>query len=244
MMRTGNITTAIGAGLREYLRTPVLLGVLVVAPAYLIGLFGYLAPDTPAPVSVPGSGRMMIPLGDVLAILGVVLTTALVGGLIGLFVVQSAADGDGRLVIAGFPQISLLIARGSLVGIASATTVLVAIPTVLLSFEPSSVVLLGITGLLTALTYGMIGIAVGSQVDLLAGVWILLFVPLLDVVLFQNPLATETNQLATVLPGHTPMKLAMDAGFGSGIEWMNLIHASGYLAIVTGIATVLYYRKT
>jgi hypothetical protein len=90
----------------------------------------------------------------------------------------------------------------------------------------------------------MIGIAVGSQVDLLAGVWILLFVPLLDVVLFQNPLATEMNQLATVLPGHTPMKLAMDAGFGSGIEWMNLIHASGYLAIVTGIATVLYYRKT
>lgn len=82
-MRTNHVRTAIAAGLREYVRTPVLLALLVVAPVYLVGLFEYAAPDTPIPVDVPNGSQTMAPLADVLTVLGVVFVAAMVGGLVG-----------------------------------------------------------------------------------------------------------------------------------------------------------------
>lgn len=243
-MRTRHIQTAVATGLREYARTPVLIALLLFAPAYLIGLFGYLAPETPTPIDVPSTGQLVVPLADVLTVGGVLVANALVGGLVGLFVVQSATDADGRLVIAGFEPASLLLARGTLVGVAAVATVTVSMAVTLLFFEPASVFMLAISGLLTALTYGMVGIIVGSQVDTLPGVWILLFVPILDVHLFQNPLATETKPIATILPAHSTTNLATDAAFEAGIRLMNLGTAIAYLVVTTVIATALYYRVT
>jgi hypothetical protein len=243
-MRTSHVRTAVVTGLREYARTPVLLAILVVAPAYLVGLFGYAAPDTPVPVDVPNGGQTTAPLADVLTLLGVVLVAAMVSGLVGLFVVQSATDADGRLVIAGFAPTSILLARGTLVGVAASATVAVSMVVALLVFSPVNVLGVAVAGLVTALIYGLIGVIVGTQVDRLAGVWILLFVPLLDVVLFQNPLATEAKTLATILPSHATMRLAVDAGFGTGFAWANLGSAVGYLLVVATISTLFYYRST
>lgn len=243
-MEFGDVRTAITMGVREYIRTPVLLGLLLVLPAYLIGLFGYAGPDTPVPVQIPSAGQTTVPLANVITVLGVVLVTAIVGGLVGLFVVQSATDADNRLIIAGVDPASLLIARGALVLIAAVGAVGVSLGVTLVTFDPAHLGGLAVAGLLTALIYGMLGIIVGSQVDLLAGVWILLFAPLLDVVLFQNPLATETKAVATLLPAHATMRLATDAGFGTGIDWTPVAGAVGYLAVTTIVATLLYYRRS
>jgi len=243
-MRTSHVQTAIATGLREYARTPVLLALLVVAPAYLVGLFGYAAPDTLVPVDVPNSGQTMVPLADVLTALGVVLVAAMVGGLVGLFVVQSATNADGRLVIAGFAPASILLARGTLVAAAATATVSVSMAVALVVFSPANALGLAVAGLLTALSYGLVGVVVGTQVDRLAGVWILLFAPLLDVVLYQNPLAAETKTLATLLPSHAAMRLAVDAGFGSGLDWSPLVPAVMYFVGTAVVATVLYYRRT
>lgn len=243
-MPTRQVRVAISTGLREFGRTPVLLALLVVAPAYLIGLFGYLAPETPSPVDVPGAGQLLVPLANVLTVGGVTLVNALVGGLVGLFVVQSATDADGRLVIAGFQPASLLLARGTLIGVAAVVTGTVSLAVALVTFEPANLAVLAAAGLLTALTYGMVGVIVGSQVDTLPGIWILLFVPFLDVYLFQNPLATETTTLATVLPAHATTTLALDAAFEAGIQWSNLTAAVAYLLVTTAVATALYYRAT
>jgi ABC-2 type transport system permease protein len=243
-MRTSHVRTAVVAGLREYVRTPVLLAILVVAPAYLVGLFGYAAPDTPVPVEIPSGGQTLAPLSNVLTLLGVVMVGAMVGGIVGLFVVQSATDADARVAIAGFAPGSILLARGILIAVAASATVAVSLAVALLVFSPASILGVALAGLLTALVYGLIGVVVGTQVDRLAGVWILLFVPLLDIVLFQNPLATETKTLATVLPAHATMQLSVGAGFGGGIEVAQLVTALGYLSGVAVLATLLYYRRT
>jgi ABC-2 type transport system permease protein len=240
-MRVRRIRTAIGTGVRSYLRTPVLLALIVIAPAYLIGLFGVLAPDTPVPLEVPGAGATTVPLSNALTVLGVVLSSALVGGFVGLFVIQSASDADGRLVIAGFEPSSLLLARAALVAFAAAVTVGVSMGVVSLIFEPASPVVLAVAGMLMGLTYGAVGVVIGSQVDLLPGVWILLFAPLLDVVLFQNPLASETDPLAPFLPGHWAMALATDAGFVSGTQSGTLFGGVAYLGVMTVVAMGVYY---
>lgn len=149
-----------------------------------------------------------------------------------VFVVQSATDADGRLVIAGFAPVSILLARGTLVAIAASTTVGVSMAVALFVFTPTNILGLAVAGLLTALIYGLVGIVVGTQVDQLAGVWILLFAPLLDVVLFQNPLASETKTLATLLPSHATMRLDVDAGFESRFAWTNFGGAIGILPLL------------
>jgi len=242
-MGVSEVRTAVAMGLREYRRTPVLLALLVVLPAYLVGLFGYAAPTTPVPLDVPGGGETTVALADALSVLGVQLVTGMVGGLVGLFVVHSATDADGRLVVSGFDPASLLFARGALVVVAAAASVAVSLGVLALTFTPANVTGLVVSGLLTATVYGMVGIVVGSQVDLLAGVWVIVFLPLLDVALFQNPLATETTTLATVLPAHAPMRLAVDASFVSGIDWAPLATALGYLAVTTVVATARYYTR-
>ncbi|MFC7138415.1 hypothetical protein ACFQMA_01010 [Halosimplex aquaticum] len=243
-MRTNHVRTAVVTGLREYARTPVLLALLVVAPAYLVGLFGYAAPDTPVPVDTPGGGRTVVPLADVLTILGVVLVAAMVGGLVGLFVVQSATAADGRLVVAGFPPASILLARGTILTMAAAATVGISMAVAVNVFTPVSALGLAMAGLLTALIYGAVGVVVGTQVDQLAGVWVLLFAPLLDIVLYQNPLATETTVVATLLPGHATMRIAVGAGVGSGVDWAAVATAVTYLVALTAVAVGLYSRST
>ena len=178
----------------------------------------------------------MAPLADVLTVLSIVL--------IGLFVVQSATDADGRLVIVGFAPASILLVRCTLVAIAASATVGVFIVVALLVFSPTNILGLAVAGLLTALTYGLAGIIVGTQVDRLAGVRILLFAPLLDVVLFQNPLATETKTLAILLPSHATVRLAVDAGFGSSFTWITLGGVIEYLIAIAIISAGLYYRST
>ena len=186
----------------------------------------------------------MAPLADVLTVLGVVLVTAMVGGPVGLFVIQSATDADGHPVIAGFAPTSILLAGGTLVAIAASATVGVSMAVALFVFTPANILGLAVAGLLTALIYGLVGVVVGTQVDRLAGVWILLFAPLFDVVLFQNPLATETKTLAILLPSYATMRLAVDAGFGSSFAWIILGGTIKCLTVVAIISTITYYRST
>lgn len=242
-MHPGAVRTAVVMGLREYRRTPVLLALLVGLPAYLVGLFGYLAPETPVPVDVPGAGRTTVALTHGLSVLGVELVAGMVGGLVGLFVIESAAEADGRLVVAGFAPSSLVVARGLVVLAAGVAVVGVSLGVLLLTFVPANLLALAVAALLTATLYGMVGITVGSYVDTLAGVWILLFVPLVDLALFQNPLATGSRTLATLLPAHAPMRLALDGAFAAGVDWSTLAAGVGYLLVATAVAVTLYYRR-
>lgn len=109
---------------------------------------------------------MPVPLADQLVVLGVVLSTALVG----LFVVQSAADADGRLAIAGFEPVLLFLARVVLLSIAGAASVTVSLTVAVLLFTPMNVLVLAAAAWFTAITYGIVGVIVGSQLDKLPGV--------------------------------------------------------------------------
>lgn len=236
MSRVG---TAIRTGALELRRTPLLLALLVAAPAYVIYVFTVVAPEGTAVMQVAGE-TVQAPLGEAFPAFTTPMTAALLSGIAGLFLMQTAAAADARLTVAGYRAHEIVLARlGLLVGIASVATA-VSVGVMLTAFAPESVgwFLLG-TGL-TALVYGMVGVLAGLLLSKLAGVYLLLFGTMIDLFVFQNPMATDTPDAASLLPGHFPLELAMQAGFTGSVETAPLLWGLVYLAGVTVAATAAF----
>jgi hypothetical protein len=96
---------------------------------------------------------------------------------------------------------------------------------------------------LAALAYGMVGVLAGVLLDRLPGVYLVLFGSMVDLFVFQNPLATDTPDAATLLPGHCPLGIAMAGGFDVAVELVDLGWAVAVLALLTAVATVAFYRE-
>lgn len=233
---------AVRTGAREILRTPVLLALLVFLPAYTIGLFTLVAPAQPAVVHLTGE-TVRVSLADGFPAFLTPMTAALLSGIAGLFLMDSAADADARLAVAGYRAVEVVLARlGLLVGISAVASV-VSVGVMLTAFEPAHLAPFALATALAALTYGMVGVLAGLLLDRLAGVYLVMFGAMLDLFLFQNPLATDPPPAATWLPGHYPMRLAMDAGFAAGVELAHLGWGLAYLAALTALATLAFSRQ-
>jgi hypothetical protein len=72
----------------------------------------------------------------------------------------------------------------------TAALVLVAV----IAFSPESFVLFIAATLLIGLIYGILDVIVGIALGRLGGVCVMLFAPMVDILMFQNPLATETHE--------------------------------------------------
>lgn len=238
MTRVG---TALRSGATELRRTPVLLALLVVAPAYVIYVFTAVAPAGTAVVHLDGA-PIRTTLNAAFPAFTTPMTAALLTGITGLFLMQSAAVADARLVVAGYRAHQLVLARlGLLVGVAGIASA-VSVGVMVTAFEPELLAWFVLGTALTALVYGTIGVLAGVLLDRLAGVYLILFGSMLDLFVFQNPLATDTPAFARFLPGHYPLELAMEAGFTGTVELDVLGWALLYLGVLVVVATGAFYR--
>jgi ABC-2 type transport system permease protein len=240
MTRTG---TALRSGVAELRRTPLLLALLAVGPAYVIYVFTLVAPDGPAVVNV-GEETVRTTLPKAFPAFTTPMTAALLSGIAGLFLMQTAATTDARLVVAGYRASQVVLARlGLLVGVAIVAAG-VSIGVMLTAFQPEQPVWFAVGTVLTALLYGMVGLLVGVILTRLLGVYIILFGSMIDLFIFQNPLATNPPDAAQLLPGHYPLQLAIEAGFTESVAVANLGWTLAYLAVLTGMAILGFYRET
>jgi len=230
--------TTFEMGLREYVRTPVLLALLVFLPAYFIAVFTRVMPEQTVPVAVAGE---TVPVGmkAVVAALMTPMAAALVGGIAGLFLMRSAREADTRLSIVGASVPELLAARGGVLTVAAVVASLVATAVMTVTYVPEHLEWFVAATVLAGLLYGSLGALVGLVFNRLAGVYVLMFGPLLDIFLAQNPLSTETHAVAPYLPGHYPTELAFDAAFTASVDPATLLWGIAYLvgvAALTGLA--------
>jgi ABC-2 type transport system permease protein len=235
--------TAIRLGMTELRRTPVLIALLVVGPAYVIYVFTLVAPKGQAIVHL-GDQTIQTTLPKAFPAFTTPMTAALVTGIAGLFLIQTAGTADSRLVVSGYRPYEVVFARlGILVGIAVIATG-VSVGVMLTAFQPEHLGWYVVGTVLTALTYGMVGLLVGIFLSRLLGVYVILFGSMIDLFIFQNPLATDPPALATILPGHYPLQLVIEAGFLGDISLSNGGWTLAYLAVLTGLAIVGFYRET
>lgn len=235
-------TTAVRMGVREFRRTPVLLALLGFLPAYMIGFFAQVAPDAPAQFHIAGE-TVRVSLTEGFPALTAPMTAALLAGVAGLFLMDSAAAADARLTVAGYRASQVVFARlGLLVGI-SAVASTVSVGVMLTAFEPAHLGWFALATGLAALLYGVVGVLAGVLLDRLPGVYLVMFGTMLDLFLFQNPLADDHPPAGEWLPGHFPMRLAMDAGFAESVAVADLAGALAYLGGLALLATVAFHRQ-
>lgn len=231
MTRVG---AAVRSGVTELQRTPLLLGLLVVAPAYVVYLFGAVAPEGTAVVRVSGTA-VRTTLSAAFPAFTTPMSAALLSGVAGLFLMETAAEADARLVVAGYRPRQVVVARLALLAVLASVATAVSVGVMLTAFTPESTgwFLVG-TGL-AALVYGAVGVIVGVLFDRLVGVYVIMFGSMIDLFVFQNPMATDAPAAASLLPGHYPLRVAMEAAFVGSAD---LTAVAWTLAYLGGLAVV------
>ncbi|GAB7012185.1 hypothetical protein [Halolamina salina] len=234
MNRTGAAIVATG---KEFLRTPVVLALLVFLPAYFVWLLGAVLPSTPVAVSLPGLTVETTLAHGVLPMLAT-LAAAMVVGITGLFLTVRSLDADGWLLLAGLPTRTLFFARTVVLTVAAVVASVAATVVLSVHVVPDQPALFVVAVLVLALTYGLAGAVVGVVLDRLAGVYVMLFAPAVDLFLFHSPLATETPEWAAVFPGRWAGVAATDAALTVDPNWGALAVGIGYAGVAAVTAAV------
>jgi ABC-2 type transport system permease protein len=231
------------SGLEELRRTPLLIALLVVGPAYVIYFFTLFAPDGLAIVHL-GEETLRTTLPEAFPAFTTPMTAALLAGIAGLFLMETASSADSRLVVAGYRTHQVILARLGLVAGIALVASGVSIGVMLTAFQPELLMWFIAGTTLTALIYGMIGLIIGVLLNRLLGIYLILFGSMIDLFVFQNPLAQETPVLARILPGHYPLQLVMEAGFKGSISLANFGYTLGYLCVLALLGILGFYQAT
>lgn len=238
--RLARIRAVATVGGRDVYRDPVLLGLLLVIPGYFVGVWGTIVPDDELPAQIAtadGTASITVAFPELMTALIAPVTGALLVGITGLFLVQRSTGVDRRLTVTGFHTVDLLLARFAI--LAAITTFVVAVVTAVvhLHLTPEHLAWFVLGLLLASGTYGAIGALVGLLVGRMAGVYLMLFVPMVDILLLQWPLE-GTDDWVAWLPGHYATELVLSAAFAGDVATGHVLPAFAALVVVAALAAV------
>ena len=234
--------TATTMAFRDQLRRPLVLVLLVIVPAYVITRSIAETLPTARRIALPGGEVVTTTMRDLHGAGMGGLVIAFVVALVGVFVMQSALEGDRRLVLAGFRPGETVVARLAVLLCATALVVAVSVLVTALEFTaaswPATIAALTLIGLI----YGAIGALAGAVLNKLAATYLILFLAMTDLGVVQSPMFhTEPGPLAVLLPGYGPSRAMYDGAFSSGFDagaelllglaWLGVLGAAVYVVL-------------
>jgi hypothetical protein len=217
--------TATTMAFRDQVRRPLVLILLVLLPTYVVFRSIAITEPTPRPVTLPGGEVIASTMRDVHGAVMAGNVIAFVAGLVGVFVMQSALQGDRRLVVAGLRPGEAIGARLIVMAAAIGLAVSVSAVVTAFSFDVASWFPFVAGLLLIGLMYGAIGALAGAVLDRLAATYLILFLAMTDLGIVQNPMFGTPNGAAALLPGYGPARVMVDGAFS------NKFHAGGDLIL-------------
>lgn len=227
--------TSLAMGIREQRRRPLLLILLAVFPVYVITRSVAITQSTPHQIGIPGGIQIVTTMNDLhgAVMAGIAITFAV--GLCGVFTMQSAIQGDRRLVIAGFRAGETALSRMALLAADAALVVGVSMAVTSYFFTPKAWLPFVTAALLLAVLYGSLGALFGALLDKLAATYLMLFLVMTDLGIVQNPMFGDgvPGKLAVALPGYGPMRQMVDGAYSAQF------HAGEALAMGIGWSVVL-----
>jgi hypothetical protein len=226
--------TAGAMAFRDQRRRPLVLILLVIVPAYVITRSIAETQATPRRIGLPDGVWVTTTMKDLHGAGMGGFAIGYVIALVGVFVMQSALQGDRRLVVAGYRPGETVIARLAVLLAATALIVVVSAVVTALNFTPASWLPVIAAMVLTALIFGAIGALAGAVLDKLAATYLMLFLIMTDVGIVQSPMFRETPaDWAILLPGYGPSRVMYDGAFSE------TFHATGALLLSLGWLVVL-----
>lgn len=248
MFRRDRIAT--GLSIREYLRQPLFIALLIGLPPAFITMAFLTTPDVPFIVGVPveqGIRSVEMGMPELHGVIMAPMTAAFLAGMVGLFVMHSSREADRRLVMAGYPALRLLAVRLLVITILSLVVTAISVGVTFLDYVPERPLVFFLINLVAALQYGFLGAIVGTFLSTMAGTYLMFFAPMIDLGLVQNPMFVResVDWWVKILPGYAPTEVLVDASFSSGIDTgPALIGALVYLAVLAVAATALFWQGT
>jgi hypothetical protein len=246
MMELTDTRVAIVYYLRAFRRQQAFIALALVLPLVFIQTTFLVSPRTEIPMRTVVAGFHVTRLFRMPHIHGTVMapiTGAFVAGMTGVMLVRSGLAADKRLARAGITPTAIVCARLVLVFttalFVSAVSVTILFANV--SYANPGWVFLGVV--LAAGTYGFLGMLAGQVLDRTSGLYVMLFGPMLDIGVFQDPIffSGDPEWWMRLLPGHFSMQLLLDAGFTDSMAGpTNAILATAYFLAVTGAAILVY----
>ena len=229
---------------RDQLRRPLVLILIVVIPAYVITRSIAETLATPRTIGLPDGVFVTTTMKQLhgAGMGGVVV--AFVAALLGVFVMQSALDGDRRLVVAGLRPGETVLAR--LLVLLSGTGLVVAVSAVVtaLNFTAASWAPLVVSMLLLGLIYAAIGALAGALLDKLAATYLILFLVMTDIGVVQTPMFHVTPpRLAILLPGYGPSRVMYDGAFSTTFHATAELVLSLAWAAALGVGVAFILRR-
>ncbi len=228
-MMSARTRTATVMAFRDQRRRPLVLILVVVVPAAVILWSVAITQSTPRLIDLPGGVHVTTTMKELHGPEMALFTVAFVAALIGVFVMQSALQGDRRLVAAGYLPREALLARLTVLFTATTAVVAIAALVTALSFTPASWPPVIVALLLAGLTYAAIGALAGAVLDKLAATYLILFLVMTDIGVVQDPMFhAAPGRFAALLPSYGPTRALFDGAYAPGF------HAAGQLLLGAG----------
>src|SRR6266702_1003853 len=175
------LAAAVRMGWRDWRRNRVLWALLVVVPAVFIWLSDAITPDGTTRLRLLEHGQRVTEAFNPADIHAGTMTPIAIGSLAalaGLFVAVDARAGDQRLVLAGVRAGVVLVARLAVIGLAGLLATAVSLAVAAAVFDARQWAVYAAANLLIAVTYGLVGVLIGSVFGRVSGVFVAFLVPL------------------------------------------------------------------
>lgn len=250
-MATGSLSrlrTVLVSDGKQYVRSITLVALLVAVPVGFIWLTGVVAPSGRVAVRTTYTGIVattLYELPNVHILVITQVTVAFLAGMGGLALVQSTAAEDRRLIVCGYGREQLLLARFGLLAVLSVVVSVVSISVLHLSFAPVQPWLFVGATTLVAMLYALVGAIVGTFLTRLSGLYLMLFLPMMDIGVFQNPTFIQgaRHWWMVPFPGYFPMKFVLNSGLTESFlvvepVWWSLAYLFGLAAVIVALQWV------
>lgn len=153
---------------------------------------------------------------------------------------------DRRLVLSGYPQALLILAKLTTLVVVAALVSLYASGILFLYWHPANWWLVWVGFFCAALTYGGLGLLLGVLVtNELAGFFIIIMLSLIDNFI-QNPVGNPVASQNIVLffPAYAPTQIAVAGGFTSVVPGNYVFFSLAWLVAFSLLGLAIFYLKT
>lgn len=244
------LLTATHYTLFEQARNRFALALLILFVPIWYALFGSIVPSTPLPFKFWATGALLDVNGQDLVYITAGLNAMTL--IIGFLFFASTHKGilfDRRLVLSGYPQLVLILAK--LLALALVTA-LISLYTSLILFlfwhpgHPVSLPLIWLGFWVAALIYGGLGVLLGVLVtNELAGFFLVIMLSLIDTSL-QNPLGNPVANQPTLkaFPSFGAMQLIVAGGFTSTAPWEYFWLSLAWWASFAVLGLLIFWWRT
>lgn len=244
MKPTTKVISLVRSNFSRLFRSKVVVALMFILPLYFITIMNMVHPERPIMIPV-GDKLVMEILEDLATRMVVPVVVSIIGGVVGFFIMKGNKL-DPRLEIAGFKKIEILFSRLTLLLLLLIFTTGYCFLVMFYLTIPSQIGWFVLGVFLTGAIYTLIGVLAGIFLGKLPGIYLMLFMPTFDLMLFQSPMVDQDSlgNWVRYLPGYNPMKIVLRASVGVEQDLIILIYSLIFLILLFGLVVVISFLST